>query len=154
MGHYEYDHRKDSEMDSIKLYWQVQALRGQIRELERERERTGNLLWLMRRLIITLLMSVGVPQDELRKKNDADLLARFSHEINHNWRFSLCPDAIEYHCRPSAMQLSRDGDLIHCGDCGWDVRENPLPENLRPNFTVNPSKTADSDTGVSTGKTG
>jgi len=114
------------ETDYIKLHWQVQALKGQLVELERERDRTGNLLWLMRRLILEALHNLGVA-DDLGKCSDTELLARFQEEVQTNWRFSRCPDAIEYHCRPLALQTTRDGDPVFCADCGWDVRKNPLP---------------------------
>jgi hypothetical protein len=29
------------------------------------------------------------------------------------------------------MHITSDGDLVQCDDCGWDIRESPLPVEIR-----------------------
>ncbi|MFP4321567.1 MAG: hypothetical protein ACLFTK_03865 [Anaerolineales bacterium] len=108
------------EADALRLYWQVQALRGQVEELERERNRTGNTLWLMRQVLTRALRWMG-HDDDLTELDDAALLRRFENTLRQDYRFSPCPNAPRLRCRPMAMQFTRDGDLVRCEDCGWDV---------------------------------
>ena len=124
MVHTEYD------SDYIKLYWQVEALKGQIFELERERNRTGNVLWRMRFLLRVVLEGMGV-EAPYGRLSDAELLRLFEKHLKEDWRFSRCPNAEELHCRPLAMHVTGDGDLVQCDDCGWDVRESPLPASAK-----------------------
>lgn len=118
----------DEEKD--RLYWQVEALRGQVRELERAIEKNGNMLWAFRVILIHALISLGV-KDNFNALSDAELLYAFTRVLSDDWRFSRCPNAPALHCRPAALQLTRDGDLVACLDCGWDIREHPLPVQLR-----------------------
>lgn len=110
------------ETDYIKLFWQVEALRGQVQELERERERVGNLLWAIRLVLIHALQGLGA-EGNLEALPDDELLKRFDYFVQEHWVFSRCPNAGELRCRPKAMQTTRDGDLVYCEDCGWDVRD-------------------------------
>ena len=116
--------------DPIKLYWQVEALKGQIVELERERDRTGNVLWRVRFLLRVALEALQVDA-HYGKLTDAEMLRLFERQLKENWRFSRCPNAEKLHCRPLAMQMTTDGDIVHCEDCGWDIRESPLPAELK-----------------------
>lgn len=119
--------------DFIKLYWQVVALRGQLDELERERNQLGNVLWMMRLVIIKALLWLEAETEaaDLHALNDGELLLAFERAVRSDWRFSPCPNAERLHCRPVAMQTTRDGDLVHCSDCGWDIREGPLPRRKK-----------------------
>ncbi len=110
----------DEEKD--RLFWQVEALRGQVTELERASERTGNVLWAFRVAIIHALVSLGY-KENYNQMNDADLLHAFHYVVQTDWRFSRCPNAPQKHCRPLALQMTRDGELVGCLDCGWDIRE-------------------------------
>lgn len=118
----------DEEKD--RLFWQVEALRGQVREMERAHEKTGNLLFAFRISLIHSLISLGV-EDNFNSLSDAELLYAFNRVILNDWRFSRCPNAQEFHCRPLALQITRDGDIVACMDCGWDIREQPLPVKIR-----------------------
>ncbi len=115
----------DDDADALRLYWQVQALRGQVEELERERNRTANTLWLMRQVMLRALEWLGAAEDAF-KLDDAALLRRFENTLRNDYRFSPCPNAPRLKCRPLAMQFTRDGERVYCEDCGWDVRDHPL----------------------------
>lgn len=119
---YEYD------TDFIKLHWQIEALRGQVVELERDRERTGNLLAAVRFVLVRALRGMDVDAD-FGKMNDAEVLRLFERVTRDDWRFSRCPRAAEYKCRPSALHVTTDHEIIGCEDCGWDILENPLPKD-------------------------
>ena len=108
--------------DYIKLHWRIEALKGQVRELERERNRNENFLWAIRFVLITTLSNMDVTAD-FDKLSDNDLLTLFEHVILNDSRFSQCPNAAELNCRPVAMQKTSDGDLVSCADCGWDLLE-------------------------------
>lgn len=118
----------DEEKD--RLFWQVEALKGQVIELERSGEKTGNQLWAFRVLILSALEGLGY-KGNFTGLTDTDLLYTFHQVLENDWRFSRCPNASKMHCRPLALQTTRDGDLVGCLDCGWDVRENPLPRQRR-----------------------
>lgn len=125
----------DYETDYIKLNWKIEALRGQLAELERERNATGNKLHIVRILLLEAMTGLDVQTNkDMARMTDAELYMLFAKTIKSDWRFSRCPNAQEYRCRPSAMQITRDGDIVHCDDCGWDIRETPItikpPEEL------------------------
>ena len=106
--------------DIIKLYWQIEALKGQVYELDRERNRTHNLIYVMRHVLIRALQGIGV-QEDFGKLTDGHLLALFDRAMKQDYRFSRCPNAPQLRCRPVAMQMTRDGDPVYCEDCGWSV---------------------------------
>lgn len=114
----------DPELD--KLYWQIEALKGQVTELERERDRTANLVWFLKTLLVRALRGLGIPGD-FNAMSLNELTALFEQITLNDYRFSRCPQAAEYHCRPLAMQVTRDGELVYCEDCGWHVAGNALP---------------------------
>jgi hypothetical protein len=115
--------------DHHKLFWQVEALKGQIHELERERDRAGNILWRMRFLLRVALEGMGV-EAQYGRLSDAEILRLFEKQLKDDWRFSRCPNADKLHCRPVAMHITSDGDIVQCDDCGWDIRESPLPVEI------------------------
>ena len=112
----------DYDTDYIKLHWRIEALKGQVRELERERNRNQNFLWAVRFVLMTTLSNLGIDAD-FDKLSDNDLLALFEHTTLTDPRFSQCPNAAELHCRPLAMRKTSDGDLVSCADCGWSLLE-------------------------------
>jgi|GEM_PF-4718747 len=112
------------ETDIIKLHWQLEALKGQINELEREREKTGNLLSVMRFMLIRALRGMGV-EATYGKLTNVDLIRLFERHTRDDWRFSQCPNAPKLHCRPRALQVTRDHEIVGCDDCGWTVLDTP-----------------------------
>jgi hypothetical protein len=127
----------EEEPDFIKMYWQIEALKGQVEEMERDNNRSMNLIHVLRFFLVQALIGLGV-QGEFGKMSDAEVGVIFAQTVKTDWRFSRCPNAIRYHCRPSSLQTLKTGELIHCEDCGWDIRddphilgfqENPAPSN-------------------------
>lgn len=112
------------ETDFIKLHWQIEALKGQLEEMERERNRSLNLVHVLRHFLIHALVGLGV-QGDFGKMGDAELATVFARVVKTDWRFSRCPNAALYHCRPSALKTLKTGELILCEDCGWDIRDDP-----------------------------
>ncbi|NJL95494.1 MAG: hypothetical protein HC915_18095 [Anaerolineae bacterium] len=104
------------------LELKIAVLQGQIAELERERNRTDNLLMVMRFLLIRALRGLGTP-GRLNALSDSHLLVLFDKVTRNDARFSRCPNATRLKCRPAAQQLSRDGHLVGCADCGWSLLE-------------------------------
>lgn len=110
--------------DFIKLHWQIEALKGQMAEMERDHNRAQNLLSVLRFFITQALIGLG-QQAQFGKMSDAELALMFANAVKSDWRFSRCPNAEQYHCRPSALKTLKTGELIACEDCGWDIRDDP-----------------------------
>jgi hypothetical protein len=107
------------------LELKIDALRRQVAELERERNRNHNLLFVTRFVLTRALEGIGV-QGKLGSMTDGELIALLNRHLQLDWRFSRCPNASQFKCRPSALQTTRDGDLVACEDCGWSILHDSL----------------------------